>query len=83
MLMAAVEHDEEYFAAVDDLSDSELVDFDVGSLEEVKVDTSAYGVFILGKVHLQKVEDGYIYVRMYVGKESGEKIQQLHRVLLG
>lgn len=40
---STVEHDEDYFAAVDDLSDAELTGFDVDSLEEVKVGSSAYG----------------------------------------
>ena len=43
MLMVTVEHDEDYFATVAHLSDAELVNFDIDSLEEVKVGTSAYG----------------------------------------
>ena len=40
--MATVEHDEDYFATIVHLSDAELVNLDIDSLEEVKVGTSAY-----------------------------------------
>ncbi|KAF8477195.1 hypothetical protein BDZ91DRAFT_778335 [Kalaharituber pfeilii] len=75
-------HDKDYFASVAELSDAELVDFDVGSLEEVRVGSSFYGLHIFGKVRLPKVEDGYIHVRMYVGEEDGEKVQKLHSIYL-
>ncbi|KAI5810102.1 hypothetical protein DFH27DRAFT_538103 [Peziza echinospora] len=75
-------HDKDYFASVAHLTDHELESFDASNLEEVRVGTTAYGIHILGKVRLPKVEDSYIHVRLYVGEEDGQKVYKLHSIYL-
>jgi hypothetical protein len=67
----SVEHEVEYFRAVKDLSDSDLVSFSADDLESVRVASSAYGLHLFGKVRLPAASDAYVHVRIFGKAKDG------------
>jgi len=64
------EHEPEYFAAVEHLSDAQLAGFSVDDLREVRVAVSAYGLHLFGKVRIPSLPDegpAYIHFRAFTG----------------
>lgn len=76
------EHEKEYFAAVDHLSDSELAGFGVDDFREVRVAVTAYGIILFGKIRIPAMpEDGpaYIHFRAFTGGPDDEaKLHSIH-----
>ncbi|KAI0025440.1 hypothetical protein F4780DRAFT_330145 [Xylariomycetidae sp. FL0641] len=72
-----LKHEPEYFAAVQHLSDEELVGFGPGDLEAVRVGMSAYGLHLFGKVRIPAMPaDGpaYVHFRAFIsGEDEPEK----------
>ncbi|KAH8730822.1 hypothetical protein GQ44DRAFT_767995 [Phaeosphaeriaceae sp. PMI808] len=64
-------HEPEYFRAVKDLSNSDLVSFSCKDLESVRVASSAYGLHLFGKVRLPAASDAYIHVRIFGSAKDG------------
>ncbi len=65
-----IEHEPEYFAAVEHLSDAQLAGFTVDDLREVRVAVSAYGLHLFGKVHIPSLPDegpAFIHFRAFTG----------------
>lgn len=81
-LPRAAEHEKEYFAAVDNLSDGDLVAFGVDDFREVRVAVSAYGIILFGKVRIPAMpEDGpaYIHFRAFTaGPDDKAKLHSIH-----
>ncbi|AEO65799.1 uncharacterized protein THITE_2113244 [Thermothielavioides terrestris NRRL 8126] len=62
------EHEPEYFAAVEHLSDAQLTAFGPDDLTQVRVAVSAYGVHVFGKVRIPSLPDegpAYIHFRAF------------------
>ena len=71
----ATEHEPEYFAAVKDLSDTQLAHFSAKDFSEVRVAVAAYGFILFGKVRIPAMsEDGpaYIHFRAFTGGPDDE-----------
>ncbi|KAF2432946.1 hypothetical protein EJ08DRAFT_629759 [Tothia fuscella] len=65
-------HEPQYFSAVSQLTDAELISFNENDLVEVRVGKVAYGIIVFGKVRLPKSEGGFVFVRWFVGGEDGD-----------
>jgi hypothetical protein len=76
------EHEPEYFATVEHLSDSQLAGFSVDDFKEVRVAGSAYGIHLFGKVRIPALpEDGpaYIHFRAFTSGPGEEvKLHSIH-----
>ncbi|KAF2787125.1 hypothetical protein K505DRAFT_379792 [Melanomma pulvis-pyrius CBS 109.77] len=64
-------HEPEYFAAVKDLSNTDLASFDASNLEAVRAGSSAYGLHIFGKVKIPAAENAYIHIRLFGSAKEG------------
>ncbi|KAI1168484.1 hypothetical protein F5B18DRAFT_281813 [Nemania serpens] len=73
----AAEHEPEYFAPVQHLSDSDLTSFGGADFESVRVAQSAYGIHLLGKVRIPAAPDSYLHVRIFVSDEPA-KLHCIH-----
>lgn len=65
-----IEHEPEYFAAAEHLSDAQLAGFGPDDLQQVRVATSAYGLHLFGKVRIPSLPDegpAYIHFRAFTG----------------
>jgi hypothetical protein len=70
LLPPQTEHEPEYFAAVEHLSDAQLAGFGPDDLHQVRVAVSAYGVHLFGKVRIPAMPDdgpAYIHFRAFTG----------------
>ncbi|KAI1269195.1 hypothetical protein F5Y18DRAFT_373882 [Xylariaceae sp. FL1019] len=75
------EHEPEYFAAVQHLSDDDLTSFSTSDLETVRVAQSAYGIHIFGKIRIPAMPTSgpaYLHVRVFVSEDDGKTVQKLH-----
>jgi hypothetical protein len=69
-LTPETEHEPEYFAAVEHLSDAQLTGFGADDLQQVRVAVSAYGLHVFGKVRIPSLPDegpAYIHFRAFTG----------------
>jgi len=77
-------HEPEYFAAVKDLSNEQLTNFDAKDLVLVRIATTAYGLHLFGKVSLPESDGGYIHFRAFIGgektKEGEQRKVELHSI---
>ncbi|CAG5140404.1 uncharacterized protein ALTATR162_LOCUS701 [Alternaria atra] len=64
-------HEPEYFRAVKQLSDADLVSFAADDLESVRVAVTAYGLHLFGKVKLPALDNGYIHIRIFGAAKDG------------
>ncbi|KAK0754049.1 hypothetical protein B0T18DRAFT_312381 [Schizothecium vesticola] len=75
-------HEPEYFAAVKDLSDSQLAAFSAENFSEVRVAVAAYGFILFGKVRIPAMPDdgpAYIHFRAFTGGPDDEaKLHSIH-----
>ncbi|KAI3332167.1 hypothetical protein HD806DRAFT_184924 [Xylariaceae sp. AK1471] len=74
------EHEPEYFAPVQHLSDHDLTSFSTSDLESVRVAQSAYGIHILGKIRILAMPDtgpAYLHVRVFVSDDPA-KLHSIH-----
>jgi hypothetical protein len=71
LLTISSEHEPEYFHAVKQLSDADLVSFAVDDLESVRVAVTAYGLHLFGKVKLPALNNGYIHIRIFGAAKDG------------
>ena len=65
-----LEHEPEYFASVEHLSDAQLAGFGADDLQQVRVAVSAYGLHIFGKVRIPSLPDdgpAFIHFRAFTG----------------
>ncbi|KAI1744052.1 hypothetical protein F4680DRAFT_444085 [Xylaria scruposa] len=75
-----LKHEPEYFAAVQDLSDSDLTAFSNADVESVRVAQSAYGIHLIGKIRIPAMPDSgpaYLHVRVFVSDEPA-KLHCIH-----
>ncbi|KAL1883858.1 hypothetical protein VTK73DRAFT_7646 [Phialemonium thermophilum] len=78
-------HEPEYFAAVSDLSDSDLTSFTDADFDLVRVATSAYGLHLLGRVRLPAIRGAdsgapaYIHFRIFSpGPDEPASLHSIH-----
>jgi hypothetical protein len=74
------EHEPEYFAPVQHLSDGDLTSFSSADLESVRVASSAYGIHLLGKVRIPAMSDdgpAYLHVRIFISDDPA-KLHCIH-----
>lgn len=70
-LLMRLEHEPEYFRAVQNLSDAELASFSASDLDSVRVAVSAYGLHLFGKVKLPAADNAYIHIRVFGSAKDG------------
>ncbi|KAH7160154.1 hypothetical protein B0J13DRAFT_122477 [Dactylonectria estremocensis] len=76
------EHEPEYFASVEHLSNNDLVGFTVKDVESVRVAQSAYGIHLFAKLRIPALPaDGpaYIHFRAFTaGSDEPHKLHCIH-----
>ncbi|OAL52425.1 hypothetical protein IQ07DRAFT_585614 [Pyrenochaeta sp. DS3sAY3a] len=64
-------HEPEYFRAVQDISDADLIAFTASDLESVRVAVSAYGLHLFAKVKIPASDNAYIHIRVFGSAKDG------------
>ncbi|KAI0171992.1 hypothetical protein GGR52DRAFT_548555 [Hypoxylon sp. FL1284] len=79
------EHEPEYFAAVQSLSDDDLTAFTSSDLAGVRVGVSAYGLHLFGKVRIPAMPESgpaFLHFRAFVGGDGHDQpgVASLHSI---
>ena len=75
------EHETEYYAATEHLSDEDLTAFGQDDLSSVRVAKSAYGIHLFGKVHIPSLPESrpaFIHVRIFISSDNPPKLHSIH-----